>query len=483
MERWIFVFLCLLLWLLPLPFGGNIEWAIFGFEVSVFLLLLIFLIDQIRETRDKEKQESAGLPLKTLPWFACLLLSLFFLTVFLQIVPLPSAWVKILSPLAWSWRQSLILSGLKEMSDLKAQTISLSFWMSAYELLKYTAYGVFVFLLARTINSRKRVRIFTLVLISAGVFQSLYGLSEYFGGTYRIFTWINRYYAGSAFGTFVNRDHYSAFLEMIFPLSLGYFLIRANYFALKPGLTFRQKIAALGQENLQKSIIFILPPFIIGIGLLFSRCRSGIIIFLVTFFLTMLLLSLTGITGRRRTEKRLVLAVVFLVILSAILIGIEPILERFTYGGFFDPTRLSFYSSTFKLIGDYALTGTGLGTYIQAINPYLEKDFGVIVSHAHNDYLEMLAEAGIIGGGALILAGFLAFILVWKRWLKSEEPLARGIGLGSMMGIFALLFHSLTDFSLRMPGNAVVWLSLFVLGLKVPLLAEDKKSVFNLNRG
>jgi len=63
---------------------------------------------------------------------------------------------------------------------------------------------------------------------------------------------VNRYYSGSAFGTFVNRDHYSAFLEMIFPLSLGYFLARADYFSLPPGLSLRQKMAWFGQEKLQK---------------------------------------------------------------------------------------------------------------------------------------------------------------------------------------------------------------------------------------
>lgn len=471
MEKWLFVLLCILIWLLPLPFGGNIEWAIFGFEVSVFVLFLVFLIGQIKR---KENQKTLISSEKTVPLFVFILISIFFLAGFIQILPLPSSLIKILSPVTWQWRQGLVSSGLREATSFKTQSISLAPWASAYELIKYIAYSVFVFLLAKTVNSKQKARALTLVLISAGVFQSLYGLSEYFGGTNRIFTWVNRYYSGSAFGTFVNRDHYSAFLEMTFPLSLGYFLVRANYFALKPGLTLRQKIAAFGQENLQKSIIFIIPPFIIGIGLMFSRCRSGIIIFVSTFFLTLLLLSLTSVTGRQKTEKRLVIVIIFLVILSVILIGIKPILERFTYGGFFDQNRMLFYSYTLNLIADYPLAGTGLGTYVQALNPYLQKDFNVIVSHAHNDYLEMLAEAGLIGGGALILAGFLALGVALRRWLKTTDSLARGIGLGALMGVFALFFHSLTDFSLRMPGNAVVWLSLFVLCLKVPLLVEEK---------
>jgi O-antigen ligase len=474
MDIWFFILLCILIWLLPLPFGGNIESAVFGFEASVFVLFLVFLIGQIKR---KENQKTLSSSEKTVPLFVIILISIFFLTGFIQILPLPSSLIKILSPAAWQWRQVLISTGLFENSTFDTQTVSLSPWASAYEFIKYLAFAAFVFLLSKSVNTIKKAQALALVLISAGVFQSFYGLSEYFGGTNRIFTWVNRYYSGSAFGTFVNRDHYSAFLEMVFPLSLGYFLVRADYFALKPGLSLRQKIASFGQEKIQKSIIFILPPIIIGIGLLFSRCRSGIIIFVVTFFLTLLLLSLAGVTGRRKTEKSLVKVVIFVVILSVILIGIEPILERFTYGGFFDRNRILFYTYTVNLMADYPLTGAGLGTYVQAINPYLQKDFYVILNHAHNDYLEMLAEAGFIGGGSLILAGFMALGLACRRWLKAVDPLGRGIGLGAMMGVFSLFFHSLTDFSLRMPGNAIMWLSLFILCLKVPLLTRKKSEV------
>jgi O-antigen ligase len=87
----------------------------------------------------------------------------------------------------------------------------------------------------------------------------------------------------------------------------------------------------------------------------------------------------------------------------------------------------------------------------------------------------MLAEAGLIGGGGLILAALLAFALALRRWLKSQDPLSKGVGLGASIGVLALLFHSLTDFSLRMPGNAITWLSLFVLALKAPLILENEE--------
>ncbi|NPV84057.1 MAG: hypothetical protein HPY46_10815, partial [Candidatus Aminicenantes bacterium] len=48
MDSFIFVSLCILLWLLPLPFGGNIEWAVLGLEVTVWVLFLVYLISLLK---------------------------------------------------------------------------------------------------------------------------------------------------------------------------------------------------------------------------------------------------------------------------------------------------------------------------------------------------------------------------------------------------------------------------------------------------
>ena len=468
MKKLIFVSLCLVVFLLPLPFGGNEEWAIFGLELIVFSLGLVYFLSQLPSEQSRQPSNRLTWPKPVL-----ILLILFMLFSVFQVIPLPLSWLKVISPSTVAWRKTLVELNLA--AESRYQTISLSPWSSAYEMVKFTAYGIFAFLLSQVLDSKKKIKTFSAVLLAAGLFQALYGMSEHFGGTHRIFTWVNRYYAGSAFGTFVNRDHYSAFLEMIFPLSLGYFLVRANYFSLKSGLSWRQRLAAFGQENLQKSLLFILPPLIIGVGLVFSRCRSGIIIFLISFSLMMLILSLGRISGRRRTEKKLVRVVFSLVLLAAILIGINPVLERFTHEGFFDKSRLLYYRYTIDLIKDFPATGTGLGTYVKAINPYLGKNFGVIIGHAHNDYLEVLAESGLIGGGLLILAGLWLLFFLFQKWSSVRHPLGRGLGLGALMGILAIFLHSLTDFSLRMPANAVLWVSLFVLGFRCISLKSDEE--------
>jgi len=66
------------------------------------------------------------------------------------------------------------------------------------------------------------------------------------------------------------------------------------------------------------------------------------------------------------------------------------------------------------------------------------KIFTFIIDHAHNDYLEMAGEAGLAGGGALILSGLWLFGLGVRRYFKTGDSLTRGLSLGALMGVMAL---------------------------------------------
>ncbi len=90
---------------------------------------------------------------------------------------------------------------------------------------------------------------------------------------------------------------------MVFPLSLGFLLARANFFALKKGVSFRQKIVWFSQEKLQQVLLLGALATVLGLGLLFSRSRSGVIIFVIIFFLMMLALSM-GAGEEMRPRKQ-----------------------------------------------------------------------------------------------------------------------------------------------------------------------------------
>ena len=119
-------------------------------------------------------------------------------------------------------------------------------------------------------------------------------------------------------------------------------------------------------------------------------------------------------------------------------------------------SRITYWSATLGLIGEFPLLGTGLGTYMHSFrryNPVLEQ---VLVDHAHNDYLELLAEAGTVG--FLLVVGGLGWFC-WrtlKHWFTRHDPEVLGIVLGGLTSVLAIGLHSLVDFNLHIPANALL---------------------------
>ena len=449
MSKTIFWGLCVVLLALPLPFGGDVPWAVFVFECATFILALLHLTRSLKGTDKGLGKNRLPLSLKACLW-------IFIAVTAFQLVPFSAAVLRFISPRTASTYGELGIEGWRPLS--------FAGWLSLSDIVKYLFFFLFAFFVFRYVRTRKRAKIFGIVLLASGVFQAFYGLLEYFGGTEKIFKFKRSYHLGSATGTYINRDHFAGLLEMLFPLALGYLLAKANFFRLKKGLTLKEKIVWFSQERLQKAIIFGLIAVIIGLGIVFSRSRSGIFIFVATIFLMSVALS-TGDPGRR--PVRLVRTVAWIVVFAAIMIGIRPVIERFTSQSLAKESRFMYYSNTLKYISAFPLTGTGLHSFVQ-IYPIFEVKFEKgILDHAHNDYLEILAESGVVGGGALIVFSFAGVGWIFAKWAKRKDPFVRGIVLGSLVGVIALLLHSFTDFNLRIPANAVYFMTLFAFAARV----------------
>jgi O-antigen ligase len=120
--------------------------------------------------------------------------------------------------------------------------------------------------------------------------------------------------------------------------------------------------------------------------------------------------------------------------------------------------RAAMRIDTWHIFLDHPVVGTGLGTLQQVFPPYDTLYDGRIVNHSHNDYLELLAEAGILG--ALCAAGFLVVLLLES--LKGLENLGSSfnsaLNLSGLVGCCGILVHSLVDFNLHIPANALLFL-------------------------
>jgi len=193
------------------------------------------------------------------------------------------------------------------------------------------------------------------------------------------------------------------------------------------------------------------------VALFLSASRGGIISFLVELAVLALLLWLRRSGGKHALAGGLVL---LLAVLLVSWVGVQEALQRFAS---LQPLELSsskraaMAGDTWRIFLDYPLAGTGLGT-LQSVFPKYDTLYdGKVVDHAHNDYLEVLAETGILGG--LCCGLFLSLLLVrGLRLLKQENSAAAALQTGGLVSCVGILVHSLVDFNLHIPSNALLFL-------------------------
>jgi O-antigen ligase len=408
-----FLFSALLL--SPIPFGSVQPWAYGAMEILVFLALLVWLLGSVKKGEIRVIHSSLYLPL-----------FLFIVLVALQALNL--------RPIAYSlYRHPTRIS-----------------------LLKLLCYSATFFLIVNTWNYKTRRRLVTGLLFIASL-MCIYGLLQYGSGGYRIFGYLRPTQGRLLSGTFVNPNHFAAFLEMTIPLGIALLLSRGTRRG-KNSIREIKKVVARGDtEALSRQLLLGFVIIILTLSLILTAARGGITSFLVAIsFMPALLL-------RSRIGKRAFLAlstILLLVFLYAMWVGLEPVFAKFsrveselyTING-----RLPVWRSTLALSRDHLLSGTGLGTYVHAFRQYKPVGLylGGLIEHAHNDYLELLAETGITG---LLL--FIWLILSFLRSIKMESSTS----IACLVSVIAILLHSLTDFSLQIPANVLLFSALLGMG-------------------
>jgi O-antigen ligase len=314
------------------------------------------------------------------------------------------------------------------------------------------------FLVLKTVTTRRQfIRIFS-VLISAGIFQAFYGMFELYDASPRILFSKKLYNLDSLTGTFVNRNHLSGYLEMIIPLAIGLAIARINR-SSSSVLTFREKLLRLGEKGLAANILLFLGIILMAVGIVFSKSRSGVFILVFTFLLFFGFTAVdSGIyRSRKKWIRNFLRAAFIMVLLVSLYLGMDATLQRFSLDRILSEGRPTYWVNTLRTFSDYPLLGTGLGTF-GSLYPNMEGDDGPLaLVHAHNDYLEYLSELGLVGFslllGGIIFMGIVSFII----WRARRHPEVKGLALGGIISLLAILIHSITDFNLHIPANMVLF--------------------------
>jgi len=270
-----------------------------------------------------------------------------------------------------------------------------------------------------------------------GFLVSLFAILQHLTSNGKLYWFREISYGGMPFGPYVNRNHFAGFAELVLPLALVPLVL---------GRVRRERWPVVG-------LFAVLP-----IGALFlSASRGGI----VSFGAELGVLALVMILRRTMAKQWFAgVAVLLVAMLLVSWLGVGQILQRLSSVQLLEVTagkRSSMRRDTWQIFLHHPVTGTGLGT-LQIVYPRYESLYdGKIVNHAHNDYLEALAETGILGG--FCCAWFLGVLFSesLKRLRQLNNSFAGTLQLSGLVACSGFLVHSLVDFNLHIPSNALLF--------------------------
>jgi O-antigen ligase len=306
------------------------------------------------------------------------------------------------------------------------------------ELTLLVAELIILFLAAQAFQTSEDWKTFIWFVMTFGFLVAIFGILQQLTFNGKLYWFREMRYGGIPFGPYVNRNHFAGFIELVIPVALVPLVL---------GKVRKERWFAVG--------IFALLP----IGALFlSASRGGIVSFAVELGVLALVMAL------RRTGGQHVLAGGVILLLAFLLVswlGVRQVLERFSSLQTLEVSsgkRASMRQDTWRIFLDHRWTGTGLGT-LQTVYPAYETLYdGKVVNHTHNDYLEALAETGIAGG--LCCAWFLGVLFFdsLRYLLQKDKSFAAALHLSGLVGCSGFLVHSLVDFNLHIPANALLFL-------------------------
>jgi O-antigen ligase len=316
--------------------------------------------------------------------------------------------------------------------------VTVSPYQTRVEALLLLASLILLFLAVQAFQTLEDWRSFVWFGMGLGFVVSVFGILQHLTFNGKLYWFREMHYGGIPFGPFANRNHFAGFMELVLPLSLVPLVL---------GRVRRERWAVVG-------LFAVLPVA----ALFLSASRGGI----VSFAVQLSFLALLMIRRRAKVGKQLLVggAVLLAALLIVSWLGVGQILQRFSSLQSLEVTegkRAAMRNGTWHIFLDHPVAGTGLGT-LQIVYPAYETLYdGKIVNHTHNDYLEALAETGLLGG--LCCAWFLVVLVSqsWSRLRQLERSFVGALQLSGMVACAGFLVHALVDFNFHIPSNLVMF--------------------------
>lgn len=413
----------------PVPYGSVEPWSQAAVHCAIFALGFCWCVHAML----------------TGSWFAG------DLRVFLPIIA--TAAFAALQSLSWSQTN---IAGVNVGNALSADPFES--WIFALRLSALTLAGI---LAVRFTHNHLRLRILAHAIIFVGVSSAMFGIVRLAMQRHDGFLLASLTLNGG-FAQFINKNHFA--------------------FAAEPAIGLLAAIILLQKGEGQRKLLYLSALILLWAALVLSRSRGG----LLAVSIEMIVAALFFIYAKRPSKSRaglprpvrsisiaIVTIILILIIVGGTTVwlggdqlssGVETAASEIgnregdSEGG----RRRDIWRATFKMIRAHPIAGAGLGGYWAEIPRYHDASGTLSPQQAHNDYLELLASAGLIGVGLFL---WFAWALVQRtgKALRTLTGVQHVYAVGAIIGLVGIAVHSLVDFGLHMTSNALVFVMLLAL--------------------
>lgn len=374
--------------------------------------------------------------------------------VLVQLVPLPPAVLKVVSPGSFSFYNDPLLVPLaawRPISVSPPDTLRGLAFLAGFSLLSLAVF--------REMAEGAWRRRLLLTVVGAGVaITAVAFLQAVSPEPRRIYGLWRPRWDWAVFGPYVNRNHFAGYLVMAAPLAVGFALeaiarLRAAWEKRRRGWLL------LGEVEGNAVVRWAAVVMVIVAGLLASQSRGGVSAFAFATLAILLLILFGSVLPLTATERRwTALAVVLLVASGVRWIGLGGVFSAFEVRGV-QASRLDLWRDMLPMVPRFPVFGDGWNAFATAFPWYQTVWKTDWIGEAHNDYLQALIDGGLVG--AVLVAGLLAVVFRGALARAARSPLDLGI-FGALLG-FAL--HGLVDFNGQIPANAATGIALAALAV------------------
>jgi O-antigen ligase len=323
-------------------------------------------------------------------------------------------------------------------------------YVARQELIRILVYAFLFFAILNNLHRQESTQIIALTVIFLGMGISFYAIYQYLTKSETVWTFVSGY-KGRAGGTFIYPNNFAGFLEMLLPLALCYMLVGRLSHVTKILLGY----AAVAM--------------LVGIGVTLSR--GG---WIVT---ALVLLILCGVLLFQRYYRLQALVLFVLLIAGGLFLGpkmqtMHLRFEKVLSSGVAKDMRISIWQPTYQMWQDHFWLGAGPAHFDYLFRLYRPQDVQLRPGRAHNDYLNTLADWGVVGAVIVVAAWVLLYWGVWRGWKftrGAQDDFSRkksnkfAFVMGASLALLAVLLHAAVDFNMHLPAVAILAVTLMAL--------------------